>query len=104
MWNWNFFNLVWKIHYSDQKFLKFKLKFEISDTKLYVPVVTLWTQDKEKLSQQLKTGFKRTIDWNKYQLKPKIYTQNRYLNYLIDPRCYNWWKKRFWASKKHMRT
>ena len=42
-------------------------KFGITDTKLYVPVVTLPTQDNEKLLQKLKTGFKRTIEWNKYQ-------------------------------------
>ena len=36
------------------------------------------------LLQQLKTGFKKTIDWNKYQSKPILQTRNRYLNYLID--------------------
>ena len=35
--------------------------------------------------QQLKTGFKRTINWNKYQSEPILQTRNRYLNYLIDP-------------------
>ena len=43
--------------------------FAITDTKLYVPVVTLSTQDKAKLLEQLKSGFKRTISWNKYQSK-----------------------------------
>ena len=38
------------------------IKFKITDTKLYVPVVTLSTQNNEKLLQQLKSGFKRTID------------------------------------------
>ena len=42
-------------------------KFKITETKLYVPVVTLSTQDNVKLLQQLKSGFKRTINWNKYQ-------------------------------------
>ena len=42
-------------------------KFAITDTKLYVPVVTLSAQDNEKLSQQLKTDFRRTINWNKYE-------------------------------------
>ena len=41
--------------------------FAITDTKLYVPVVSLSTQDNTKLLQQL--GFRRTIDWNKYQSK-----------------------------------
>ena len=40
--------------------------FAITDTKLYVPVVTLSTQDNAKLFQQLKSGFKRRINWNKY--------------------------------------
>ena len=46
-----------------------KTKFAITDTKFYVPVETLSRQDNSKLSQQLKSGFKRTIDWNKYNLK-----------------------------------
>ena len=36
--------------------------FSINDTKLYVLVVTLLTEDNAKLSQQLKSGFKRTIN------------------------------------------
>ena len=35
--------------------------------------------------QQLKTGFKRKINWNKHQFKQQIYTENRYLNNFIDP-------------------
>ena len=42
-------------------------KFAITETKLYVPVVTLSTQDNAKLLQQLKSGFKRTIKWNKFE-------------------------------------
>ena len=45
--------------------------FEITDTKLYVPVVTLSPQDNSKLFQQLKSGFKRVINWNKYLSKPE---------------------------------
>ena len=37
----------------------------ITDTKLYVPIVTLSTQDNSKLLQQLKSGFKRIINWKK---------------------------------------
>ena len=40
--------------------------FEITDTKFYVPLVTLSTQDNSKLLQQLKSGVKRVIRWNKY--------------------------------------
>ena len=36
--------------------------FTITDTKLYIPVVTSSTQDNAKLLKQLKPGFKRTID------------------------------------------
>ena len=57
----------------------------ITDTKLYVPAVSLSTQDDTKLLQQLKSGVKRTINWNKYQSDPKTYVQNRYLNHLADP-------------------
>ena len=60
-------------------------KFAITETKLYVPVVTLSTQDNAKLLQQLKSGFKRTINWNKYQSNHKTYEQDRYLNHLADP-------------------
>ena len=60
-------------------------RFAITDTKLYVPVVTLSTQDNAKLLQELKSGFKRTINWNKYQSYPKAYVQNRYLYHLVDP-------------------
>ena len=44
--------------------------FTITDTKLYVPVVNLSTQENTKLLQQLKSGFKRVINWNKYLSKP----------------------------------
>ena len=40
--------------------------FQIKDTKLYVPVVTLSKENDTKLLEQLKSGFKRTIKWNKY--------------------------------------
>ena len=63
-----------------------KEKFKITETKLYVPVVILSTQDNEKLLQQLKSGFKRTINWNKYESNIKTHAQNRYLNHLINPR------------------
>ena len=59
--------------------------FEITDTKLYVPVVTLSKENDIKLLEQLKTGFKRTIKWNKYRSQVSIQPQNNNLNYLIDP-------------------
>ena len=60
-------------------------KLKITDTKLYVPVVTLSNQDNTKLLQQLKSSLKRTINWNKYQLNPKTHSQNRHLTHLVDP-------------------
>ena len=60
-------------------------KFKITETKRYVPLVTLSTQDNAKLLQQLKLVFKTTINWNKYQSSIKTYPQGRYLNHLNDP-------------------
>ena len=57
----------------------------ITERNLYAPVVTLSTQDNEKLLPQLKSGFKRKISWNKYLAKPELLTQNANLNYLIEP-------------------
>ena len=62
-----------------------EIKFKITETKLYAPVVTLSTQDNAKLLQELKSGFKRTINWNKYESNIKTFAQNRYLNHLINP-------------------
>ena len=59
--------------------------FTITETNLYVPVVTLSTQDNAKLLPQLKSGFKRTISWNKYLAKPELLAQNANLNYFIEP-------------------
>ena len=59
--------------------------FAITDTKLYVPVITLSTQDNSKLLQQLKPGFKRVINWNKYLSKPELLAQNPNLNHLVEP-------------------
>ena len=59
--------------------------FTITETNLYVPVVTLLTQDNVKLLPQLKSGFKRTINWNKYLSKPKLLAQNPNLNHFVEP-------------------
>ena len=59
--------------------------FAITDTKLYVPVVTLSTQENTKFLQQLKLGFKRVSNWNKYLSKPELLAQNPNLNHLIEP-------------------
>ena len=59
--------------------------FAINDTKLYVRVVNLSTQENTKFLQQLKSGFKRVINWNKYLSKPELLAQNPNLNHLIEP-------------------
>ena len=59
--------------------------FAITDRKLYVPVITLSQQDNAKLLQQLKSGFKRVISWNKYLSEPELLGQNPNLNHLVEP-------------------
>ena len=60
-------------------------RFKITDCKLYVPVITLSAENDNELLEQLKTGFKRTIKWNKYRSEMSNQTKNNNLNYLIDP-------------------
>ena len=59
--------------------------FEITDCKLYVPVVTLSAENDNKLLEQLKSGFRRSINWNKYMSQMSNQNKNNNLNYLIDP-------------------
>ena len=59
--------------------------FRITDTKLYVPVVTLKTGDNVKLSKLLSEGFKRPIYWNEYTVIPnKNYNANEYIRERLD--------------------
>ena len=50
--------------------------FTKTETNLYVPVVTLSTQENARLLPHLKSGFKRTISWNKYVSKPALLARN----------------------------
>ena len=59
--------------------------FKITNTKLYVSVVTLSTENDKNLLEQIRTGFKRTVKWNKYRSEMTNQTQNNNLNYFIDP-------------------
>ena len=59
--------------------------FAITETTLYDLLVTLSTQDNIKLLPQLKSGFKRTISWNKYLSKSELLPQNPSLNHLVEP-------------------
>ena len=59
-------------------------KFEITDCKLYVPVATLSAENDNKLLEQLKSGFRITIKWNKYMSQMSNQNKNNNFNYLID--------------------
>ena len=59
--------------------------FSMTDTKLYVAFVTLLTQDNAKLLEQLKSGFKRTINCSKYQSKMSAERKRQNLDCLVDP-------------------
>ena len=61
------------------------VKFKITNRKLYGPVVTLSTQDDNELLEKLKTGFKRTIKWNKYRSEMSRQNKTNNLNHLVDP-------------------
>ena len=76
--NWSESSFIVAINVAAQTTL-----YSIPVTKLYVLVVTLSTQDNAKLLEQLKSGFKRTINWNKYQPKVATERQNQYLDLLI---------------------
>ena len=62
--------------------------FAITDTKRYVPVVTLSNLDNLNLLEQLKSGFKKTINWNKYEPKVTVQAPNPYLDFLIKTFCF----------------
>ena len=59
--------------------------FQITDTKLYEPVVTLSIEYGKRLLEELRAGFKITIKWNKFRSEMINQTQNNNLIYLIDP-------------------
>ena len=59
--------------------------FAITDAKLYVPVVTLKTEDNTKLSKLLSKGFKIPISWNEYKVTPnKNCDKNEYIRERLD--------------------
>ena len=64
--------------------------FKITDTKLFVPIVTLKTEDNTKLSKLLSEGFKRSVYWNKYKVTDSILVQiataneEKYIRELLD--------------------
>ena len=61
------------------------VEFSITDCKLYVPVVSLSSENKNKLLERLKKDFEITVSCNKYRCQISNQTANNNLNYLIDP-------------------
>ena len=67
--------------------------FEITDAKLYVPIVTLSIEDNSKLSKLLSEGFKRPIYWNEYKVTPNKIVEisaandEKYIRELLDSSC-----------------
>ena len=57
----------------------------INDCKLYIPALTLSKDDEIKLLTNLKSGFTREIEWNKYRSQMTTQAINNNLNILIDP-------------------
>ena len=62
-----------------------KVIFEITDTNLYVPVVTLSKENDTHLLEQLKSEFTTTIKWKKFRSQMTVQPQDNNLNYLIEP-------------------
>ena len=60
--------------------------FAITGTKLYIPGVALSTKNNKKLLKKLKSGFKRTNNWNKHQSRVTPSTKNQRYHCLIDSR------------------
>ena len=52
---------------------------------MYVPLVTMSTEDDNKSLEQLKTGLKRNLKWNKYRSEMTDWAKTNNLNYIIDP-------------------
>ena len=60
-------------------------KLEITDAKLHVPIVTLSTKDSANLAKQLNEGFKRSVCWKSYEIKPgKVIEQGKNLYELLN--------------------
>ena len=59
--------------------------YTITGCKVYVPAVSLSTENENKLFEMLKSGFKRTVKWNKYMSYISNQPKNNNLNYSIDP-------------------
>ena len=63
-----------------------KTTFQITSTKLYVPIVTLTSKDKVNLTKQLNVGLKRSFYWNEHKSKIETKTANNqiFTRFLLD--------------------
>ena len=62
--------------------------FTITGRKLYVPTVTLSTEDIAKLSRLLSEGFKRPVYWKAYKvIAERSYNENIPITVTIDSSC-----------------
>ena len=80
-WNYSWFYLGWKLRYVGSSHNTFNNWYK----NLFL-VVAFSTLDNAKLLEQLKSGFKRIINWNKYQTKASTEKPSKYSDFLLDPR------------------
>ena len=82
-------NFIWKLSANcvivSDNVVNQGVTFAITETKIYVLVVTLSTKDNTKLLTQLESGIKRIINWKKYLSKPELFVQNSNLSHLAKP-------------------
>ena len=66
-----------------QQLLTNWIRISNNDTKLHILVTTLSIENDKKFLEQLKSGFKRTVKWNKYRSQITVQSNNKNLNYFI---------------------
>ena len=85
LWNWSFFDLVWRFHFNIWRYCWSSTTICNSWYKTLCSSCTFIDPRKCKTIKSSKINFKRTTDWNKCQSRLWIQPRNQYLNYLIDP-------------------
>ena len=72
------FKVHLELNWNEDCILSSAGKFEITDAKLHVSIVTFSTKDSENLAKQLSKGFKRSVYWNSYETRPaKVIKQGK---------------------------
>ena len=78
------FKVHLELNWNEDCILSSAGKFEITDAKLHVSIVTFSTKDSENLAKQLSKGFKRSVYWNSYETRPaKVIEQGKNLYELL---------------------